>query len=138
MPALDVCEPPILRALQKDGWAIITKPFAIRTHKYTVYADCLLERKQNGQNEQVIILEVKCFSNPQADLQEFYGAVGQYQFYRAAVAANQSATAVFLAVPHHAYLRLIQDNAVNIAIQQGSIMLVVIDIILEEVVEWRR
>lgn len=68
MPALDACEPQILRALQKDGWAIVTKPFAIRTNTHTVYADCLLERKQNGQNEQVIILEVKCFSNPQADL----------------------------------------------------------------------
>ena len=136
MSALDACEPQILRALQKDNWAIVVKPFAIRTNKHTVYADCLLERKQNGQNEQVIILEVKCFSNPQVDLQEFYAAVGQYQFYRAAVAANQSNTAVFLAIPNQAYIRLTKDNAVNIAIKQGNIKLVVIDIVIEEVVEW--
>lgn len=136
MPALDACEPQILRALQKDGWSIVTKPFAIRTNQHTVYADCLLERKQNGHNEQVIILEVKCFSNPQADLQEFYAAVGQYQFYRAAVAANQSKTAVFLAIPNDAYIRLTKDNAVKIAIRTGNIMLVVIDTVIEEVVEW--
>jgi hypothetical protein len=136
LPALDVCEPQVLRALQKAGWAVVTKPFAIRTNKYTVYADCLLERKQNGHNEQVIILEVKCFTNPQADLQEFYVAVGQYQFYRAALAANQSDIAVFLAIPQEAYLRLSKDNAVNVAIRQVNIMLVVIDLILEEVVEW--
>lgn len=138
MSALDACEPQILRALQKDGWAIVTKPFAIRTNQHTVYADCLLERKQNGQNEQMIILEVKCFSNPQADLQEFYTAVGQYQFYRAAVVTNQSTIAVFLAIPHEAYTRLTKDNAVHVAIEQGSIKLVVIDIEIEEVVEWLR
>ena len=138
LSALDACEEQILRALQKDGWTIVTKPFAIRTNNHTVYADCLLERKQTGQNEQVIILEVKCFSNSQADLQEFYIAVGQYQFYRAAVAANQSKTAVFLAIPNQAYIRLTRDNAVNIAIKQGSIKLVVIDIVIEEVVAWFR
>ena len=71
MPAVDACEPQVLRALQKDGWHIMDKPFAIHTNKHIVYADCMLERKDNGQREHVIILEVKCFSNPQTDLQEF-------------------------------------------------------------------
>jgi hypothetical protein len=69
--ASDACEPEVLRALQKDGWTILSKPFAIRTNDHTVYADCILERKRNGQNEQAIILEVKCFTNPQTDLEEF-------------------------------------------------------------------
>jgi len=136
MSAIDACEPQVLRALQKDKWAVASKPFAIRTTTRTVYADCLLERKNNGKGEQAIILEVKCFSNPQADLVEFYSAVGQYQYYRAAVAANQSATPVYLAIPHSAYLRLMKDNAANIAISQNSIQLVTIDIVKEEVIEW--
>jgi hypothetical protein len=136
LSAIDACEPQVLRALQKDGWNIVNKPFAIRTNEHTVYADCMLERKQNGQSEQVIILEVKCFSNPQTDLPEFYTAVGQYQFYRAALAANQSTTAIYLAMPYEPYLRLMKDNAVNIAIKQGSIKLVVIDIVAEEVAQW--
>jgi hypothetical protein len=40
----------------------------------------MLERKSNGQSEQIIILEVKCFSNPQTDLSEFYTALGQYHY----------------------------------------------------------
>ncbi len=126
----------MLRALQKDGWTILSKPFAIRTNEHTVYADCILERTQNGQNEQAIILEVKCFTNPQTDLQEFYTAIGQYQFYRAAVAANRATTPIYLAIPFEAYVRLMRDNAVSIAIQQASLKLVVIDIVSEEVVEW--
>jgi hypothetical protein len=110
--------------------------FAIRTNEYTVYADCMLERKNNGQDEQVIILEVKCFSNPQTDLTEFYNAVGQYQFYRAAVTANQSTTPIYLAIPLEPYHRLIIDNAMSIAIQQTSIKLVITDIVNEEIVQW--
>ena len=52
------------------------------------------------------------------------------------MAANQSNTVVFLAIPNQAYIRLKKDNAVNIVIKQGSIKLVVIDILIEEVVEW--
>jgi len=136
LPAIDACEPQVLRALQKDHWVIISKPFAIRTNTHTVYADCLLERQNNGHNEQAIILEVKCFSNPQTDLTEFYTAVGQYQFYRAAVVANQSTTPIYLAIPELALARLIKDNAIDIAIRQNGIKLVVIDLAKEEVVQW--
>lgn len=74
----------------------------------------------NGQNEQAIILEVKCFSNPEVDLSEFYTAVGQYQFYRAAVTALHRTTRVFLAIPHDAYARLLKNNAMYIAINQNE------------------
>jgi hypothetical protein len=136
LSAIDSCEPQVLSALQKAGWSIVHKPFVIRTNEHTVYADCMVERKENGQREQAIILEVKCFSNPQTDLSEFYTAVGQYQFYRAAVAANESNTPVYLAVPDIAYFRLVKDNAVKIAIEQVSMKMVVIDIVKEEVVRW--
>jgi hypothetical protein len=95
-----------------------------------------LERKNKESTEQAIILEVKCFTNPQTDLTEFYTAVGQYQFYRAALVANSSTTPVYLAIPHPAYLRLTTDNAIRVAISQNSIKLVVVDIVKEEVVLW--
>ena len=136
MPVIDACEPQVLRALQKDNWAIVNKPFAIRTNTHTVFADCLLERKNNGSIERAIILEVKCFSNPQADLIEFYTAVGQYQFYRAAVTSSNSTTPVYLAIPYLAYIRLTKDNAIRIAISQNGIKLVAVDIVKEEVVQW--
>ena len=41
LPVIDACEPQVLRALQKDKWAIVNKPFAIRTNTHTVFADCL-------------------------------------------------------------------------------------------------
>jgi len=136
MPALDACEPQVLRALQKDGWTILNKPLLIRTSEHNVFADCLLERKNNGRNEQAIILEVKCFANPLNDLPEFYAAIGQYQFYQAALAVNQTAISVYLAIPSLAFERLTRDNALNFAIEHSSIKLVIIDIVTEEVVRW--
>jgi hypothetical protein len=41
-----------------------------------------MQRGVNGRSEQIIVLEVKCFTNPKTDLQEFYTAIGQYEFYR--------------------------------------------------------
>ena len=76
------------------------------------------------------------FFEPQTDLTEFYTAVGQYQFYRAAVVANHSTTPVYLAIPHPAYIRLTKDNAISIAISQNGIKLVAVDIVKEEVVLW--
>ena len=81
-------------------------------------------------------MEVKCFSNPQSDLAEFYTAVGQYQFYRAAVLASHSTTPLYLAIPNPAYICLTTDNAIRIAIRENGIKLVAVDIVKEEVVLW--
>lgn len=82
MPALDKCEPQVLNAFRKDGWSVASKPFVLPTHDRNVYADFSLQRGTNGTSEQIIVVEVKCFTNPEQDFAELYGAVGQYQFYR--------------------------------------------------------
>ena len=58
MPALDVCEPQMIRALEKAGWQIIGKTLPIYLeYKRVVYADLSLQRAQ----QQIIVVEVKCF-----------------------------------------------------------------------------
>ncbi|NJL43347.1 MAG: hypothetical protein HC935_08680, partial [Pseudanabaena sp. SU_2_4] len=37
----------------------------------------------------IIIVEVKCFTNPKVDLPELYTAIGQYEIYRSALSKNQ-------------------------------------------------
>lgn len=70
MSALDACEPQIIRAFEKDGWRILRKPFGIRTGNRLVAADLNLERGANGTTEQLIVVEVKCFTNAELDLPE--------------------------------------------------------------------
>jgi hypothetical protein len=74
--AIDACEPQVIRALEKEGWQILAKPYLIVTLVRNLYADLSLQKFQNGSSEQIIVLEVKCFTNPGSDLTEFYTAVG--------------------------------------------------------------
>jgi hypothetical protein len=44
MTAIDVCEPQMIRALEKTGWWVIRKPFLILVRgRGNVYADIALE-----------------------------------------------------------------------------------------------
>ncbi len=129
MSAIDACEAPIIRALQKSLWQIVSKPFIIRTDSRTVFADLLLQRRVNGNSEQMIVLEVKCFTESKNDLQEFYTAIGQYTFYREALALNQLAVPLYLAMPHPAYERLTSDSAIRAVLSQSMMKIVSVDLI---------
>jgi len=136
MSALDSCEPEVIRALEKDGWGIDQKPFVIRTDLHNVLADFSLRRNVDIPTEHIIILEVKCFSNPDNDLQEFYTAMGQYQFYRYALLLEGVRWSIYLAVPHVAYQRLVEDDAMVATFEQLSVNLVTIDLEREVVIQW--
>lgn len=85
MSALDACEPQIIRALEKDGWQIVAKPYQIKIDRRIVFAD-FSARHVNGDSEHfIVVMEVKCFTNPKTDLTELYTAIGQYQLYLTAL-----------------------------------------------------
>ena len=85
MSALDRCEDETIHAFEKDGWRIDSKPFFIRTSDSQLRADVSFERRANGRSEQIVVVEIKCFSDPARDLDEIYRAIGQYEIYRAAL-----------------------------------------------------
>lgn len=133
---IDNCEPEVISAFQKDGWKVDSKPHAIRTPARSVYADLRLRRGANGRSEQIIILEVKCFSDPKYDLQELYTAVGQYLFYQTALQRLQDFQPLYLVIPAEAFARFEQDVVVMTLFRSVGIKLVIIDIKREEVVRW--
>lgn len=136
MPAIDTCEPPILRALQKDGWHIHRKPYTIHAAGRTILADFSLQRITEDQIEEIVVLEVKCFTDPADDLQELYTAIGQYQVYRYALYIYDEPLPLYLAVPSKAYTRLTRNQALLAALQNTPVKMVIIDIEAEEVVQW--
>jgi hypothetical protein len=59
MSAVDSCEPQVIRALEKDGWHILQKPFRIRiTVERTVFADLCLQKPANGIRKQILIMKI--------------------------------------------------------------------------------
>lgn len=136
MPAIDICEPAILRALQKDGWVIVNKPQSIRLPTRTFYADVSLSRGHNGSHESIVIVEIKCFSNPEHDLQEFYTVIGQYTVYRTALSLAGSPSTVYLGIPLPAFQRLSTEPVTKTVLGNVGVKLVVVDIEAEEVILW--
>jgi len=133
-----VSEPPIVRALEKDGWDVEKKPYRLLAENRTVYADLCLARHLNGHPEEIIIVEVKCFTNPMTDLQELYGAMGQYLYYRSILLFHHIDLPVYLAIPQEAYLRLTADLVIRILFYERGVNLVIVDLDREQVVQWIR
>jgi len=137
MPAIDQCEPQVIRALEKSGWTVTHNPFAIKIERDRVgyiFADLRLEH--DNDNEHIIIVEVKCFESSRTILEEFYHAVGQCIVYRNALENNNIATKVYLALPTVAYESFFQKQLIQSVLNDIQLQLIVIDLEKEEVVEW--
>jgi hypothetical protein len=79
--AKDIIHDAVKKALVKDGWTITADPFTIKYEDATLFADLAAERVIAAEKaEQKIIIEIKSFAGPSA-MQEFEGALGQYQTY---------------------------------------------------------
>ena len=137
MPAIDQCEPRVIRALHKQGWIITHHPYAIRmdrTRSGYIYAD--LQLRQIEQNRTIIVVEVKRFESTRTLLEEFYQAVGQYVVYRNALSLNSSPVPVYLAVPLDVYDTFFQKPLIQSVVNDMEVSLVVIDLEQEEVAGW--
>ncbi len=133
MLAVDTCEPAIIRALQKEGWQVVKKPFAINYGNTFVYADLKLSREE----QEIIVVEIKCFSSDSSEVSEFHLAVGQYISYRTAMQVSQQEVPIFLAIPMRAYDTFISINPVTLTIiQQNMVHLIVVDLVEEVVQQW--
>lgn len=136
MSALDACEPQIIRALEKDGWQIVAKPHHIIFDERIVFADFSARHVNEDDENFIVVLEVKCFTNPKNDLTELYTAIGQYQLYRAAMLTRNEVYPLYIAVPYAAYLRFVGEPTLLHAFEITLIKLVIVDIEREEVVQW--
>lgn len=136
MSAIDHCEEETIRAFEKDGWQVRDKPFFIRVTDGNLRADVSFERQVNDQLEQIVVVEIKCFSDFQRDLVEFYKAVGQYQTYRAALRLDEIPVGLFLTIPQDAYQRFEKRPEFMETLREARINYVIIDLEQEVIVQW--
>ena len=133
MPAIDRCEPQIVRALEKDGWAVIKRHMLIRLGgNRNAFADLQVRKGIN----QILIAEVKCFTASPLQLDEVYNAIGQYQVYRNALRLKHRDEPLYLAIPGYAHMRLAAQPSVWATIQEAMIKLIVVDLVQETIIRW--
>ena len=130
MPAIDSCQPQVIRALQKAGWTIATKTTALQaTSDMPIFIDI-----EAFKLDARIYVEVKCF--PAANRsQELHIAFGQYVIYREVIARLRPDSVLYLAVPY--------DNpdlaspVFQATIRNNRVKIILIDLKAEEIVQWK-
>ncbi len=135
MPVLDSCHEQVANALRKASWSVADKPVFLRADGLTFFAD-IQAQLINGSVQQIIIVEVKCFSDERFDQDELYRAIGQYMLYRSVLQLRAPHLPLYLAVPSLVYERLFRKTIVQILVSGSGIRLIVVDIEREEIIQW--
>jgi hypothetical protein len=135
MPAIDYCQPQIIRALEKEGWRVESSPLKVVTPTRYVYFDAELTRKINGSQEHIMLAEVKCFPNQDDTTTDLYIAIGQYLLYRAILAEARQNIPLYLAIPKVAY-KTIFDVVAKRVIEESKIKVLVVNLDAEEIDQW--
>ena len=134
MPATDVCEPQVVRALEKAGWTVVRHhyPMFIPALDRYLLADLLIEHGQAT----AMIVEIKCFQDQGRFHDDFYHAVGQYMTYRSLLRLNGDSYPLYLSVPLETFEVYFDLPHIKAVIDDARIQMVVIDLAAEEVSAW--
>lgn len=135
MPAIDTCQPQVVRALEKDRWQIQGMNIHLRYKRRYVFVDIQAVHIANGLSRQILLAEVKCFANPLEATQDIYVAIGQYALYLAMLEERGDTHSLYLAIPAHAYDLF--DTVVQRAISYVKMKLIIVDIDREVILEWK-
>lgn len=95
-----------------------------------------MQKERNNQVEEIIVIEIKCFADKRTELHDFYAAGGQYMVYRNGLLSQNITNSVYLAMPTSAYHDFRNEPALQRTKQDAKMKLVIVDIDLEEVVQW--
>jgi hypothetical protein len=135
MPIRDVCHQQVMNALQKASWIVDESQVFLRADGLTFYVD-IQAQHTNGSVQRIIVVEVKCFSDERSDQDELYRAIGQYLIYRSVLQIRAPQIPLYLAIPSLVYNRLFRKTVVQNVVENNQIKVVVVNLELEEIIQW--
>ena len=128
----------VREALIKDGWEITHDPYLLTTPEFKpMQIDLGAEKLLAARKEkQQIAVEVKSFIRP-SFLQDFYGALGQFIAYRAALSAKDPERLLYLAVPSGVFNTFFERELTRTVVEAERLSLIVYHIERKEIVLWQ-
>ncbi|MCO6489856.1 MAG: XisH family protein [Phaeodactylibacter sp.] len=126
----------VVRALEKEGWAITDDPLFFRVGGVDFKIDLGAERVIGAEkNEEKIAVEIKTFIG-QSVVSAFHLAIGQYENYLFALEEIKSDRMLYLAVPESIWDDFFQRPFVEKVIQVKKVNVIVYDPTKEEILKW--
>jgi hypothetical protein len=136
MPAKDVYHQQAKNALINAGWRITRDTYQIKFREIKLYADLAAKTLFSAeQGQQQIIVEVKSFLAP-SRVREFEAALGQYILYRLYLAQLLPEAVLYMAVSDAIYRSFFFKSAIQFAVTELEIKLIVFDVEQEVIVQW--
>jgi hypothetical protein len=136
MSAKDAIHGIVKNALIKDGWTITADPYTIIYEGESLYADLAAERPIAAERAgRRIIVEVKSFTGPSI-VQDFKNAWGQYMLYRMLLRQTRDEHKLYLAISDYAYATATERATLQLALDEGEIPLIVVNVEQQEIVKW--
>ena len=136
MAAQDKIHDAVKNAPIKDGWTITADPYSIAYKGLGLSADLAAERTLAAERGvERIVVEIKSFLGPSL-VYDFQQALGQYEMYRFYLSLTEPDRVLFLAIGNNTYVQFFQREAVQALTAETKIKLVIVDLEIEEVVQW--
>ncbi len=137
MSAKDAFHAIVKTALQKDGWLITHDPYPLQAGSFNLAIDLGAEKVIAAQRgERKIAVEIKSFLGP-SKISEFYGALGQFIAYRAALQVQEKERTLYLAVSSNIYDQFFTTPFIQELVQQNQLYLLSYDIEQEVIERWQ-
>lgn len=138
MARLDKIHDKVKTALIKDGWTITHDPYSIEYQDLTLFADLGAEKMFSAERSGVkIVVEVKSFLNL-SKVQDFKLALGQYELYNVYLKVTAPERKLYLAVGEDIYEEFLSGEAINFAVEELKLSLIVVNLETEEIAQWIR
>ena len=128
----------VKQALIDDGWTITHDPLRLSGLTRPVEIDLGAEKLIGAQKgTDVIAVEIKSFLSL-SELYDFYGAIGQFTYYREALEEIEPQRDLFLAVPLPVYEGIFQEPISQKVLASNRIKLIVYDVKNKIIVKWKK
>lgn len=136
MPAKDVYHHQAKNALIKAGWRITRDTYQIKFREIKLYADLAAKAMFAAErDQQQIIVEVKSFLGA-SRVRDFEAALGQYILYRLYLTQILPEAVLYMAVSDAIYRSFFLKSAIQFAVTELDIKLIIFDVEQEVIVQW--
>lgn len=128
---------PVIRALEKENWAILADPWRLKLKKKK-YVEIDLEAEKifaAEKGSERILVEIKTISSASI-LYQFYAAYGQYEFYRDQLEEKNIDQRLYLAISKEIYEETQEIEELAAWLKKHKVNLLVVDLSTETISQW--
>ncbi|MFO0754959.1 MAG: element excision factor XisH family protein [Byssovorax sp.] len=136
MPARDLLQPIVRRALEREGWEITDDPFRLVVGRRSMYVDLGAEQLLAATRGSVrIAVEVKSFVGT-SEIADLESALGQFSLYERVLRKNHPERTLWLAVPSRVWAGLFREALGELLLADGDLRILVVEPTLEIIEQW--